>query len=83
MNFAKYVIVNNLGTTLAMIFSPDIEHRKMAYGAVGRDVLGAGFVEIFHKKEGLVVKCFGESMSLNAKSRGKVDAEIIQKLLSK
>lgn len=91
MDHMKYIIVED-SCPMSMVFNPVIEHKKAATGVCGvsgKKVVGAGFCSIgitveesqndfgavFEEK--LVVSCWGESVSLNIKSRGEEDAKVI------
>lgn len=59
-----------------MIFSPAIHHvtaQHASFRHTRGECVGAGFVDISDGK----ITCFGHSESLNIKSRGDEDAEII------
>ncbi len=73
----KYVVTKDG----AIVFSEGIVHAHVARGMV---VLGAGFCSIepeLEKSENLVARCFGKSISLGIKSRGREDEEIINRTM--
>lgn len=80
---AKYVIVKDeeFGRIeVPLIFDSYLSHQTMARGL---NAIAAGFVEIRGLKrdrgdrEDLSVHCYGESLSLGIKSRGRVDSSVI------
>ena len=77
MNFkAKYIILND---RTPIVFPETHAHRDMKFWvAPGAECTGAGFVYINDK--GSYV-CYGESTSLNVKSRGAVDSAILNRYL--
>jgi hypothetical protein len=80
----KYIVINFEGKEMIFLFSADIDHDRMyegiqavRIGAINNwvriwdaDVVSAGFVN----KQGV---CFGESMTLDKKSRGEVDTKLL------
>lgn len=95
-NDLKYVIVVKHDLEVPIIFPDIITHGegKLPFG----NVVAAGFCRIeteavdtqdmSHAPDGvltpsLVVSCYGSSTSLDIKSRGKVDAEIIKMELNR
>lgn len=74
---SKYIIIDTLIAMLPVVFSDLATHRDIANG-VGSNVIGAGFCYI--NDEGKYV-CYGESVSLNVKSRGDEDSKILNKFL--
>jgi hypothetical protein len=80
----KYIVINLDGKEMIFTFSPDIDHDRMyegiqavRMGDIGKwkriwdaEVVSAGFVD----KQGI---CFGESMTLNKKSRGITDTKLL------
>jgi hypothetical protein len=69
----KYIISKD---DIPVVFSEFQTHEKMAR-ALSFVVLGAGFCHINDDKEFV---CYGDSVSLNVKSRGPVDSLIINKI---
>jgi hypothetical protein len=72
----KYVINQN---DIPILFSTDILHSDILQEAKSAGFLSVKFVG---KKRKYVVKCFGESTSLNLKSDVKHDEVIIEKLFN-
>jgi len=75
MNELKYIIdeYDNF-----MIFSPIVQHVHAARPLINTTdslIVGAGFCNI---RNGYI-ECWGESISLNVKSRGKIDSDILNK----
>jgi hypothetical protein len=80
----KYIVINLDGNEMIFVFPSSINHDRMFEGIttirVGSDkdwhrirnaeVVSAGFVD----KQG---NCFGESMTLDKKSRGKADTDLL------
>lgn len=77
MNRMKYIIVEGAyDIPTPYIFSETVQHNDLA-NQIRHKVLGAGFV-IFTPKG---LSCWGESVSLNIKSRGQIDTDIINREL--
>lgn len=71
----KYIIVDEVGIEVPIIFS---ELQKHSDVAGMKKVISAGFC--YFRSDGiLAVSCWGESISLRIKNRGKLDEEIILK----
>lgn len=68
----KYIIVEDMGLEQAIVFSEIIKHSDVARML---PVISAGFCSIY-------VSCWGHSLSLNKKSRGEVDKQVILKSIS-
>lgn len=79
MDDAKYVIVTGtFGEKSAIIFDMLLSHDTFSHSAVS-----AGFVSFVANKNGKIeVYVYGGSTSLNLKSGGKKDAELICKALN-
>lgn len=76
----KYIIVDNHGVELPVIFSELMVHQEVAHalGYSDAQVLGAGFCEVGGNDDGTAdYNCFGESVSLRVMSRRRQDAEIL------
>jgi hypothetical protein len=79
----KYVIINEV--------APRLGTEMEAHFDFGRGATSAGFFDIEIVKETpesfrpdyLRVQCWGESISLGVKSRGKEDASIIERMLNR
>ena len=69
---SKYIVIERARLATPIIFSETMGHDEMA-AAVGGEVVGAGFCYISDDR----YKCYGESVSLKIKSRGDVDANIL------
>lgn len=75
---SKYVIVDAGMAVFPIVFTELINHSDMVQGiAPGGQIIGAGFCYI---EKDLYV-CYGESISLNVKSRGNDDSKILNKYL--
>ncbi len=73
----KYVIVEELGIELPIIFNEILDHSSVARD---RKVVSAGHVKFGCGIDGsMVVSCYGKSVTLRTKSRGTIDEEIIKK----
>jgi hypothetical protein len=73
----KYIILDDGSIECPVIFSEILKHDAVAGR---RTVTGAGFCRFSVKTDGTIgVTCWGKSISLNVKSRGKKDEEIIMK----
>lgn len=71
----KYIVVEGeFGMESIFIFPYHVAH---ADAATGRDVISAGFLSI----QGGKVNCFGESISLDMKSRGEEDTFLASRAL--
>ena len=76
MHKAKYIISE---TGRPLVFSQLHAHVDVAHAMFGgAKIIGAGFVQV--NREGEYV-CYGESVSLNVKSRGDEDSKILNKML--
>ena len=80
----KYLVIEDTtsGNCMSMVFNCIIEHRKAAVGVCGvsgKKVVGAGFCSIKPEEVStrLNVSCWGESVSLDIKSRGEEDEKVI------
>ena len=70
----KYIIYEDEGNvTEVMIFSDNVIHKVVAEGCSERKPVSAGFFNYFIGK----VSCYGDSSSLELKSRGPIDAELV------
>ena len=78
MTTKKYIVVNYLGEQI-IIFSPVLEHKTVA-GKM--KTISAGFVDFTYDKRGeLKAFCYGQSTTLNMKSRYKEDSVLANILL--
>ena len=73
---SKYIVLVHGTLELPVVFSELIEHASTAQ-ALGGKVIGAGFCFIDQDR----YHCYGESISCRAKSRGDVDAKVLNKML--
>jgi hypothetical protein len=73
----KYIIANIDGLPTPFIFPETFIHADLAKGVGRRPILGAGFVSLLDGK----LTCYGESISLNVKSRGDIDSKILNSML--
>lgn len=81
----KYIIVEDGGLAVPVVFSYLQKHSEVA---AGRKVIAAGFVSfridwkgINHDDSEMVAVCYGQSVSLNVKSRGVEDSELIERFI--
>lgn len=78
---SKYIIVDTGMFVAPIVFTDMLTHADvaMAIAPKGQDalVLGAGFCHIENNK----YVCYGESVSLDVKSRGEVDSKILNRYL--
>lgn len=77
MQQAKYIIVDKEGIEIPIVFSSLLLHNNVAL-ALGYKVVSAGLCEIMNDS----YNTFGESFSLGVKSRGKEDADILNRHLN-
>jgi hypothetical protein len=72
----KYLVMSNgEHGVYAVVFNETESHDKMAQKLGGKQfVLGAGLVSIGESPEGRYATCFGKSVTLGVKSRGREDA---------
>ena len=81
MNKSKYIILDDQGEGIPVVFSPLIQHDHMA---CGRSVISAGFCDVTVTEENGCEATewyvWGESISLNKKSRPE-DKDILNRLL--
>lgn len=68
----KYVVFEIDGLQQPILFPEFIEHQTMALKFAGKKVISAGMVFF---RDGIV--CTGDSFSLNVKSRGELDSDLI------
>lgn len=72
---AKYIII---GDSNPVVFPETMIHKDVAWAlAGGKKCIGAGFVIL--TEEGYA--CYGESISLQVKSRGAADSQILNRFL--
>jgi hypothetical protein len=75
----KYINFENLGI---IIFEEHVEHAILA-SKMGDKPISAGFVSLPDKDEcGNKASCYGESVSLNIKSRPLEDTNLLQRRLN-
>jgi len=72
MDRAKYIIVQDGGLELPVIFSPLLKHSEVAGQ---RRIVAAGFCDISNNE----VACWGKSVSLDIESRPEEDAKLIRR----
>lgn len=73
---AKYIIVDSAVYGEYPIIGPNFINHSDLHIFCGEKVVSAGFFSI----DGDKVSCFGESVSLEVKSRGEEDARLLRKL---
>jgi hypothetical protein len=76
----KYIIVKIDGIEVSIIFPELLEHYRMA--SIFREVIFAGFVQIYSKDNQVECCTYGKSTSLHLKSRIE-DRAIINNILHK
>jgi len=76
MSGGKYLVMSNGEQGVyAVVFNETESHDKMAQKLGGREfVLGAGQVSVGETSDGRYATCFGKSVTLGVKSRGREDA---------
>jgi hypothetical protein len=75
---AKYIILKQGTFEVPFVFSELNQHADVAFALGGeRSVVGAGFCFVDEDR----YHCYGESISCKVKSRGEVDAKILNRLL--
>jgi hypothetical protein len=85
MEYGKYIIIEQNGLDLAIMFDMILSHSDIAQGF--NKVLSAGFFQVggessIADKQDIDVSVFGKSTTLNIESR-KEDARILKKVLRK
>ena len=75
---SKYIIVDNNNGIIPVVFTELATHKDVARGFMPGVILGAGFCWIngYGRYE-----CYGESTSLDVKSRGDDDSKLLNKFL--
>ncbi len=73
MSKAKYVIINDKGIEMPIVFNPLIEHTNFQH----LDIVAAGWC----RKVENVYDCFGKSVGLGIKSRLQEDSNILNGFL--
>ena len=80
---SKYIIVEDRGLEIPIVFSPLIQHKDIA-NPLNLKVISAGFCHT-HCEPGddspIIWKTYGESISLQSKSRPH-DGQVIDKMLA-
>ena len=71
----KYIIVEDGGLELAVVFNEILTHADVGAKYGRNNIVGAGFVETDSK----YWACYGESVSLDIKSRCSTDSRILAK----
>ena len=75
---SKYIIVENITGIIPVVFTELAVHKDVARGFMPGKILGAGFCYI----EDDQYHCYGESTSLNVKSRDDIDSALLNRLLT-
>lgn len=74
---SKYIIIDR-GIFEQVIFSETLNHNEIAIALNGNNkIIGAGFCHIEDDK----YVCYGNSVSLQIKSRGQLDSDILNRRL--
>jgi hypothetical protein len=79
VDYSKYIIVEHAMCQLPIVFDLIIDHETIG---LGLKVISAGFVKVFIKDDKLEVSTFGESHTLQIKSRVE-DTALLKKMLIK
>ena len=79
VDHVKYIIVEDGGTELPIMFNPILSHKQVAGGA---KVVGAGEVGLYPTAERINVSCWGKSVTLGVESRGEDDAKLIDRTIN-
>ena len=74
---SKYIIIDNANGIIPVVFTELAVHSDVVRGFMPGTILGAGFCFIADD----VYHCYGESISLNVKSRGDEDSNLLNKFL--
>ena len=77
---SKYIIIDEMGLELPIVFSHVIDHKTVANGFC--KVVSAGFCST-DMYEGYYDSVWGESVGLKIKSRGEQDKEILNLFLER
>jgi hypothetical protein len=76
----KYIIIEKSCNDLPIIFPEFINHRDMVNP--NDKVISAGFVKFYVNESGNVdISCYGESVSLDVKSRGDIDTKLMERYI--
>lgn len=75
MNKTKYIVFESGYSEDILIFGSTQKHSDVVnmMRLTKDDIISAGFVAIYEDNGEVVVRCYGESTSLNIKSRAKED----------
>lgn len=76
MTTMKYITFSDNGCENIVIFGNTMKHVDVATSLGLSVVLGAGYINGFLSGD---LKCFGDSLSLDIKSRGSEDIKIMRK----
>lgn len=76
-NKAKYIVFEERHIEEMVIFSSLLQHVNIAHRLRCEPVISAGFIEIIDNEP----VCFGESISLDIKSRGEIDTNVAKRVL--
>ncbi len=79
----KYVILSDGDLHFPIIFPPYLEHKKVRekFSEI-KEVIGAGFIKKSNDPEDRTLYAYGKSESLNVKSRGDEDTEILNQFFN-
>ena len=80
----KYLIIDDpLAGEYPIIFPYFIDHgRHTGFEQDSKFIVAAGFLQITTEAEKIKFSCYGESTSLKLKSRGEIDAKIIERSIN-
>jgi len=81
MDDRKYIIVEELGCEVAILFNELIVHSTFVKAYCKERIVSAGFFRVEIKNKELSVSVYGESATLKRKSRPE-DSIIIKRMLS-
>jgi hypothetical protein len=88
MTYGKYIIKEILGTEVAILFDPLINHCDIITEGNSKKAISAGFFIVLglpsdHDIGDISVSVFGESITLKLKVRTNVDEKLIKRVLRK
>jgi hypothetical protein len=85
MNRGKYIVFETRnGVEFPILFPAFIQHSDISKAIKQQfqsNPISAGQFEIIHRRNGIAVAAYGNSLTLNISSRGKVDSSLIEKVV--
>jgi hypothetical protein len=87
MKNTKYIVYQTPnGNEEMIIFSATQNHRTIANKFIteinGNKIVSAGFISIYPGNDELIINCYGDSISLEVKSRPEKDKKIAKFILN-